>query len=141
MEAATNVTHTLARLSGLAATVLGTLLMGAQVPTLLGGLVAPDQAPTLLGLYAITAVAVMSSLWALAFLAARTGVAWAFAGLAVLAGAAVPAIGLTADWRLYAIAGVGALIESEDLATRIRRARALRASRSEEAGAGRRVGT
>lgn len=124
MENSASMAHACARLASLSAMVLGMLVLGSQTPTLLGGLVSADTTPpALVGAYFYTGVAVLASLWTLGFLAARSGVPVGFVGLAALAGIAVPLIGLTADWRLYTVAGLGALVESEDLAARIRHAR------------------
>jgi hypothetical protein len=122
MDTATTIAHACARLAALAATVLGMVVLSTQVSTLLADPVSGELLPALVAWYFLAGVGVMLSLWALAFLAARTGVQAAFVALAALMGPVVPLISLTADWRLYALAGVGALVETENLTARVRRA-------------------
>src|SRR6266542_697491 len=109
-ETATTVIHVLVRIAGLAVTGVGMLAL-------------VDRTTTLSAIYLLVALGLMAGLCVLAVRAALAGVAWAAVAATVVAAIAPPLVGLSADWQLFSVAGVGALGVSEDLVVRLRRAR------------------
>jgi hypothetical protein len=97
--------------------ILGLVLVALGI----GVMVTHDVA--LASVYASAAVALMLGLWTLAWLAARSGVHSAGVVLTVVLGLAPVVISVTGEWVLYAVAGVAALVQSEDLGLRIERRR------------------
>jgi hypothetical protein len=120
MKTVTTIAHTLVRLAGLTAIVLGVLFWTGNVRGLI-------PVHMLLGLVLVL------SLWTLAFLAARAGVDRRFVALAVVWGFVVPVLGLTQGQLLpgdyhwviqvvHLLVGLGAMGQGEGLAARIKQA-------------------
>jgi hypothetical protein len=120
MKTVTTIAHTLVRLAGLTAIVLGVLFWTGNVRGLI-------PVHMLLGLVLVL------SLWTLAFLAARAGVDRGFVTLAVVWGFVVPVLGLTQGQLLpgdyhwviqvvHLLVGLGAMGQGEGLAARIKQA-------------------
>jgi hypothetical protein len=112
----------------------------------LGLLFWTGNALALLPVHMLAGLVLVLSLWALALLAALTGVSPGLVALAVVWGFIVPTLGLTQDeilrgdghWVIqivHLLVGLGAIGQAEGLAARILQARAR--ARTEAVGAGR----
>ncbi len=120
MKTATTVAHTLVRLAGLTAIVLGMLFW-------------TGNARVLIPAHMLVGLVVVLSLWTLAFLAVRAGVDRGFVALAVVWGFVVPVLGLTQGQLLpgdyhwvvkvvHLLVGLGAMGLGDGLAARIKQA-------------------
>jgi len=120
MKTATTVAHTLVRLAGLMAIVLGVLFW-------------TGNAYALIPVHMLVGLVVVLSLWTLTFLAARAGVNRWLVALAVVWGLIVPLLGLTQGQLLpgdyhwvikvaHLLVGVVAMGQGDGLAARIKRA-------------------
>ena len=123
MNIAVLVAQNLVRLCGLVLIVLGALFWSGN-------------ALTLIPVHILVGLVLVLSLWTVAFLAARAGVAPGLVVLAFLWGLLVIMFGLTQDqlltgdphWVirvLHLLVGLGAIGQAEGLAVRMRQARAL----------------
>jgi hypothetical protein len=123
MNMAVIVAQNLVRLCGLVLIVLGALFWSGN-------------ALTLIPVHMLVGLVLVLSLWTVAFLAARAGVAPGLVVLAILWGLLVIVFGVTQDqlltgdahWVirvLHLLVGLGAIGQAEGLAVRIRQARAL----------------
>jgi len=123
MNIAVIVAQNLVRLCGLVLIVLGALFWSGN-------------ALTLIPVHILVGLVLVLSLWTVAFLAARAGVAPGLVVLAFLWGLLVIMFGLTQDqlltgdahWVirvLHLLVGLGAIGQAEGLAVRMRQARAL----------------
>jgi hypothetical protein len=120
MKTVTTVAHTLVRLTGLTAIVLGVLFW-------------TGNARVLIPVHMLIGLVLVLSLWTLAFLAARAGVNRGLVTLAVIWGFIVPLLGLTQGQLLpgdyhwvikvvHLLVGMGAMGQGDGLAARIKRA-------------------
>src|ERR687895_381928 len=118
MKTATTVAHTLVRLAGLSAIVLGVLFW-------------TGNARALIPVHMVIGLVLVLSLWTLAFLAARAGVNRGFVALAVVWGFVVPVLGLTqgqllpSDYHwvikvVHLLVGLGAMGQGDGLVARIK---------------------
>ena len=123
MNITATVAQNLVRVCGLVLIVLGTLFWSGN-------------ALTLIPVHMLVGLVLVLSLWTMAFLAARAGVAPGLVVLAVLWGLLVTIFGFTQDqlltgdahWVikvLHLLVGLGAIGQSEGLAVRIRQAQAV----------------
>lgn len=121
MKTTATVVQMLVRLCGLALIVLGILFW-------------TGNALALVPLHVLVGLILVLSLWALAFIAARSGAPPGFVALALLWGLVVPALGLTQDmllvggghWLiqvLHLLVGLAAIALAEGLGQRVRQAR------------------
>jgi hypothetical protein len=120
MKTMTTIAHTLVRLSGLTAIVLGVLFW-------------TGNARALIPVHMLIGLVVVLSLWALAFLAVRAGVNRGLVALAVVWGFVVPVLGLKQGQLLpgdyhwvikvvHLLVGLGAMGQGDGLAARIKQA-------------------
>jgi len=120
MKTATTIAHTLIRLSGLTAIVLGVLFW-------------TGNARVLIPVHMLIGLVLVLSLWTLALLAARAGVDRGLVALAAVWGLIVPVLGLTqgellpGDYHwvvkvVHLLVGLGAMGEGDGLAARIKQA-------------------
>jgi hypothetical protein len=120
MKTVTTIAHTLVRLAGLTAIVLGVLFW-------------TGNARALIPVHVLIGLVLVLSLWTLAFLAARAGVNRGFVALAVVWGFVVPVLGLTQGQLLpgdyhwvikvvHLLVGLGAMGQGDGLAARIKQA-------------------
>lgn len=116
----TTIAHTLVRLAGLTAIVLGVLFW-------------TGNAQVLIPVHMLIGLVLVLSLWTLAFLAARAGVNRRLVALAVVWGFIVPVLGLTQGQLLpgdyhwvikvvHLLVGLGAMGQGDGLAARIKQA-------------------
>ena len=116
----TTIAHTLVRLAGLTAIVLGVLFW-------------TGNAQVLIPVHMLIGLVLVLSLWTLAFLAAQAGVNRGFVALAVVWGFIVPVLGLTQGQLLpgdyhwvikvvHLLVGLGAMGQGDGLAARIKQA-------------------
>ena len=120
MKTVTTIAHTLVRLAGLTAIVLGVLFW-------------TGNAQVLIPVHMLIGLVLVLSLWTLAFLAAQAGVNRGFVALAVVWGFIVPVLGLTQGQLLpgdyhwvikvvHLLVGLGAMGQGDGLAARIKQA-------------------
>ncbi len=120
MKTVTTIAHTLVRLAGLSAIVLGVLFW-------------TGNAQVLIPVHMLIGLVLVLSLWTLAFLAAQAGVNRGFVALAVVWGFIVPVLGLTQGQLLpgdyhwvikvvHLLVGLGAMGQGDGLAARIKQA-------------------
>ena len=118
MKTLTTVAHTLVRLAGLTAIVLGVLFW-------------TGNARALIPVHMLIGLVLVLSLWTLAFLAVRAGVNRGLVALAVVWGFVVPVLGLTQGQLLpgdyhwvikvvHLLVGLGAMGQGDGLVARIK---------------------